>query len=181
MKMGDSDIVKQKAIFVCVDTTSIHNQGLSEILSDDQVKKRVANTRAALHFKSLEELHKRLANSPEMACYGPNEVKKAFAMGAIDTMMISDELFRNASIQVRKEYVQLVSDVKDSGSTSFVFSSGHVTGQKLAELGGIAANLRFQVDYEEHQAEADESQDAQTAVLDSAAEGAGTSSSTQSA
>jgi len=157
MQAGDSDIVKQKGIFVCVDATSIHNQGLAEILGDPQVQKRVANTRAALHFKALEEITKRLGNNPEMACYGPKEVKRAYEMGAIDIMMISDALFRNSSLQVRKEYVQLVHDVKESGSTAHVFSSGHVTGQKLAELANIAAILRFQVEFEEapeHEGEA---------------------------
>lgn len=149
MQQGDSQMVKQKGVFVCVDTTSVHNQGLDEILADPGIQKRIGNTKAVLHVKALEECQRRLANSPEMACYGPKEVKKAFAMGAIDTMMISDALFRNASVQVRKEYVDFVQEVKDSGSTVYVFSSGHTTGQKLTELADIAANLRFQVEYDE--------------------------------
>merc|ERR1719217_460924 len=88
-----------------------------------------------------------------MACYGPKEVRKAFEMGAIDTMMISDVLFRNSSLQLRRDYVELVTQVKDSGSTCHVFSSGHVTGQKLKDLADIAAILRFQVEYDEEEAE----------------------------
>merc|ERR1719399_803231 len=63
--------------------------------------------------------------------------------------MVSDALFRNSSIQVRREYVNLVSEVKASGSTAYVFSSGHVTGQKLKDLADIAATLRFQIEYDE--------------------------------
>lgn len=149
MKQGDKDIDKAKSMFVAVDTTSIHNQGLDEILNDPQVASRIANTKAAQHLKAIDECLKRLSNTPEMACYGPAQVKNAFEMGAIDTMMVSDALFRNSSVQVRREYVNLVSEVKASGSTAYVFSSGHVTGQKLKELGDIAANLRFQVEYDE--------------------------------
>jgi hypothetical protein len=149
MQQGDKDIDKKKGMFVAVDTTSIHNQGLEEILKDPQVVSRIANTKAAQHLKALEECLKRLSNTPEMACYGPKEVKKAFEMGAIDTMMVSDALFRNSSVQVRREYVNLVSEVKNSGSTAYVFSSGHVTGQKLKDLADIAALLRFQVEYDE--------------------------------
>lgn len=171
MQQSDTDIVQKKGIFVLVDTTGINNDGLNTILTDPQVQKRVGNTKAALHFKALEELQVRLNNQPERACYGPKEVKNAVAMGAIDTMMISDALFRNASVKVRKEYVDLVEQVKAQGCTVYVFSSGHVTGQKLAEMTGIAANLRFQVDYDE------DGVDAEAAAAAAAAEPAAAAAS----
>merc|ERR1712232_1551396 len=110
-------------------------------MADAQVQKRIANTRAGMHMKALEELQKRLSNEPDRACYGPKEVRRAFEFQAIDTLMISDELFRNQeSLQVRQEYVKLVEEVKAlGGCTVYVFSSGHVTGQALAKLAGIAA------------------------------------------
>merc|ERR1712232_681192 len=117
-------------------------------MGDPQVQKRVANTRAGVHFKALEELQKRLANEPERACYGPKEVKRALDLGAIDTLMISDKLFRNSSVKVRKEYVKLVTDVKESHYAAHVFSSGHVTGKELEKLADIAALLRFPMDDE---------------------------------
>jgi len=166
MQVGDSDIVKNKAVFVCVDTTDINNKGLEQVLGCDQVQKRIANTKAALHFKSLEEFQTRLTNRPEMACYGPKEVKKAFDMGAIHTLMISDGLFRNSSIQLRKDYVKFVAEVKDSGSTVHIFSSGHVTGIKLKDFADIAANLRFQVEYEEHEHDEEHKVDASVVVAE---------------
>merc|ERR1712232_977130 len=96
-------------------------------MADAQVQKRIANTRAGMHMKALEELQKRLSNEPDRACYGPKEVRRAFEFQAIDTLMISDELFRNQeSLQVRQEYVKLVEEVKAlGGCTVYVFSSGH--------------------------------------------------------
>jgi len=135
---------------VVVNTTSVHNQGLQDIFKDPAMQKRVQNTKSSVNAKALEELQKRLANEPERACYGPREVKRAIEVGAIDILMVSDDLFRNVSLQVRREYVDLVKNVKESySSKAYVFSSGHFTGQQLAQLSGIAAILRFPVEYDE--------------------------------
>mmetsp|Transcript_26600 Transcript_26600/g.58407 ORF Transcript_26600/g.58407 Transcript_26600/m.58407 type:complete len:463 (-) Transcript_26600:209-1597(-) len=146
MQEGNSDIVQKKGIFVSVTTSVVHKQALRELLADDQVSRRIANTKAGQHLKALEELQKRLANDPNRACYGPQQVKIAIDMGAVDTLLVSDSLFRNASVAVRREYVDLVCVVKTSGATSHVLSSGHVTGQQLDQLAGVAALLRFPVE-----------------------------------
>lgn len=44
---------------------------------------------------------------------------------------------------MRKRYVRLVDDVKESGGDVRVFSSLHVSGEQLLQLSGIAALLRF--------------------------------------
>lgn len=171
MQHSDQHIVHKKSIFVCVDTTSIHNQGLNEILADPQVQRRIANTKAALHFKALEELQRNLANKPDYAAYGPREVKKANEMGAIEVLMISDNLFRSSSVQQRKEYVDFVSEVREGGSTVHVFSSGHVTGQKLVEVSGIACILRFPIEFDEGEAQ-EEAEDAPAAQAEAAPQNA---------
>ncbi|KAF3592537.1 hypothetical protein DY000_02027421 [Brassica cretica] len=62
---------------------------------------------------------------------------------AVQTLLITDELFRNSDVKTRKKYVDLVESVKDSGGEAFIFSSMHVSGEQLAQLTGIAALLRF--------------------------------------
>jgi protein pelota len=44
---------------------------------------------------------------------------------------------------MRKMYVNLVDKVKECGGDVYVFSRSHVSGEKLNELSGIAAVLRF--------------------------------------
>ncbi|KXJ82084.1 hypothetical protein RP20_CCG015627 [Aedes albopictus] len=46
-------------------------------------------------------------------------------------------------VATRKEYVQLVDSVRDSGGEVKIFSSMHVSGEQLAQLTGVAAILRF--------------------------------------
>lgn len=118
-------------------------------MTDAMVQKKMKDTKAAKHFVALEELQRRVANEPERQCYGLKDVKKARDAGAIDILMISDELFRSTTLSTRKQYVELVEEVKNMGNTTVhIFSSGHVTGQALGKLTGIAAILRFQIDYD---------------------------------
>ncbi|CAF4186522.1 unnamed protein product, partial [Rotaria magnacalcarata] len=51
--------------------------------------------------------------------------------------------FRNIDFTKRRRFVQLVDSVKESGGTVRLFSSMHASGERLSQLTGIAAILRF--------------------------------------
>ncbi len=57
--------------------------------------------------------------------------------------MITDELFRNIDFVKRRRYIDLVDSVKFSGGEVRLFSSMHASGERLGQLTGIAAILRF--------------------------------------
>ncbi|KAK4403946.1 protein PELOTA 1 [Sesamum angolense] len=86
--------------------------------------------------RALKDFFAMLSNEPARACYGPKHVEVAHEQMAIQTLLITDELFR-------QKYVNLVDSVKASGGTAHVFSSMHVSGEQLAQLTGVAAILRF--------------------------------------
>lgn len=64
-------------------------------------------------------------------------------VGAVETLLISDALFRNSDFRRRTRYVQLVEDIRKAGGTVHIFSTAHVSGDQLNRLSGIAALLRF--------------------------------------
>ena len=68
-------------------------------------------------------------------------------------MLISDKLFRSKNFDQRKLYLKLVEGVEKKGGKVQIFSSMHVTGEQLNNLGGIAAILRypFNMDYLENE------------------------------
>lgn len=80
---------------------------------------------------------------PEFVCYGPKQVQTAVENQAVGTLMVVDSLFRNANLQVRRQYVDMVEKVKEQGYTVHVFSSQHVSGEQLHQLSGIAGVLRY--------------------------------------
>ncbi|XP_027037348.1 protein pelota homolog [Pocillopora damicornis] len=80
---------------------------------------------------------------PDRAYYGVTHVEKANEALAIETLLVTDELFRSTDLPTRKRYVKLVESVKENGAEVRVFSSLHVSGEQLGQLSGVAAILRF--------------------------------------
>uniref|UniRef100_A0A8C5HQM8 Protein pelota homolog n=1 Tax=Gouania willdenowi TaxID=441366 RepID=A0A8C5HQM8_GOUWI len=72
-------------------------------------------------------------------------VEKAAEALAVDTLLISDKLFRHQDIPTRSRYVRLVDNVRDNGGNVRMFSSLHVSGEQLTQLSGVAAILRFPI------------------------------------
>eukprot|EP00929_Paragymnodinium_shiwhaense_P007950 TRINITY_DN111872_c0_g1_i1.p1 TRINITY_DN111872_c0_g1~~TRINITY_DN111872_c0_g1_i1.p1 ORF type:complete len:408 (+),score=123.46 TRINITY_DN111872_c0_g1_i1:91-1314(+) len=142
-QLGDTQMMQKKSAFVVAHTSCIHRQALKELLADEQVQKSISNTKAAAHLKALEEFYTMVKNEPDRVTYGPLPVKTAYDAGAIGTLMVVDSLFRSANISTRRQYVELAEGCKDMGCTFHVFSSQHVSGEQLANLGGVAAVLRY--------------------------------------
>lgn len=81
--------------------------------------------------------------TPERAYYGYLHVQKANEELAIDSLLISDELFRSSDVATRKKYVSLVESVRERGGKVYVFSTMHISGQQLQQVSGVAAILRY--------------------------------------
>lgn len=136
-------IIENKSRIVMVHTTSGYKHSLREVLDAPNVMNLIKDTKAAKEVQALKDFYSMLSNDPDRACYGPKHVEVAHERMAIQTLLITDELFRSADIATRQKYANLVKAVKDSGGAAYIFSSMHVSGEQLAQLTGIAAILRF--------------------------------------
>ncbi|KAJ4874237.1 Protein PELOTA 1 [Raphanus sativus] len=136
-------IIENKSRIILVHTNSGYRHSLGEVLNAPNVMNMIKDTKAAKEVKALNDFFTMLSNDPARACYGPKHVEVAHERMAVQTLLITDELFRNSDVKTRKKYVDLVESVKDSGGEAFIFSSMHVSGEQLAQLTGIAALLRF--------------------------------------
>ncbi|CAI9091426.1 OLC1v1026460C2 [Oldenlandia corymbosa var. corymbosa] len=136
-------IIENKSRIVLVHTTSGYKHSLREVLDAPNVMNMIKDTKAAKEVQALKEFFSMLSNDPTRACYGPKHVEVAHDRMAVQTLLITDELFRNSDVETRQKYANLVKSVKDSGGTTYIFSSMHVSGEQLAQLTGIAAILRF--------------------------------------
>jgi protein pelota len=94
------------------------------------VASKLADTQFAVEAKCLERFHRVLQDDACRAYYGPDHVLKASKMGAIDTLMISDSLFRCADPSLRRRYIALVAKVRSNGGKALIYSSMHVTGER---------------------------------------------------
>ncbi|KAG5414155.1 hypothetical protein IGI04_001722 [Brassica rapa subsp. trilocularis] len=136
-------IIENKSRIILVHTNSGYRHSLGEVLNAPNVMNMIKDTKAAKEVKALNDFFTMLSNDPARACYGPKHVEVAHERMAVQTLLITDELFRNSDVKTRKKYVDLVESVKDSGGEAFIFSSMHVSGEQLTQLTGIAALLRF--------------------------------------
>jgi len=145
-KTDNKTLLENKSAFVLVHASSGFKHSLNEVLADPAIANKLADTKAASEIKSLDLFYSTLMSEPSKAFYGLDHVRKANESQAIDTLLISDKLFRCNDVPKRKMYVELVDSVRDSGGDVKMFSSLHPSGEQLDQLTGIAAILRFPMD-----------------------------------
>ncbi|CAJ1890196.1 unnamed protein product [Sphenostylis stenocarpa] len=112
---------------------------LEKVLGDRAVTELVNDSRVGA-FRDLWEM---VCNDSGRACYGPKEVERAIEMRAIETLLITDDLYRNEEVGTRQRYSGLLKSVKDGGGRALVYSPMHVSAPQLEQLTGVAAILRF--------------------------------------
>jgi protein pelota len=153
----DRILIENKAKFVLCHAASGHKRAVEELLSDPSIAARLADTKAAAEVQALKAFYVMLKVDPDRAFYGIGHIEHACENGAVDSLLVSDALFRAQSIETRRRYVKLVENVRDGGGKVFVFSSLHVSGEQLGQFGGVAAVLRFPMpDIEDDVDESDE-------------------------
>nr|XP_004249791.1 protein PELOTA 1-like [Solanum lycopersicum] len=115
----------------------IHQNNIKDILSDKVIKNMNANT------KVIEKFMDMVINKCDWVCYGTKSVEYAHELLAIDTLLITEELSEKKDIKLRKKYSKLKKLVQEAGGKVIQFSD--VEGDKLAQMTGIAAILRFPI------------------------------------
>ena len=116
---------------------------LKEVLADPSISSRLETTKAFSEVRALDTFFEMLNTDPDRAYYGFAHVRRANEAKAIDTLLVTDELFRSSDMRTRRDYVALVESVKENGGDVKIFSTLHVSGEQLNQLSGVAALLRF--------------------------------------
>ncbi|CAF1521686.1 unnamed protein product, partial [Didymodactylos carnosus] len=143
IKEDEKHLLDNKNKFLLLHSSNGFKHALMEILQDPQVINKLSDTKAATEMKLLEQFMQLLNNEPDRAYYGLESIERANQAQAIECLLITDELFRNIDFIKRRRYVELVDSVKESSGDVRLFSSLHASGERLGQLTGIAAILRF--------------------------------------
>lgn len=142
-KQDNKVLLENKSKFILVHSSSGHKHVLKEILADPALQTKLADTKASGEVRALEMFYTMLQTEPDRAFYGLKCVEAANEALAVETLLISDALFRSKDIATRKRYVALVESVRENGGDVKLFSSLHVSGEQLNQLTGVCAILRF--------------------------------------
>jgi protein pelota len=94
---------------------------------------------------ALERFFETLALCEDKVTYGPKSVDCALREKAVETLLISDKLFRAKNIEQRKYYVGLYEQAQRDGLSVVIFGSMSAPGIRLNGLTGIACILRFEL------------------------------------
>ena len=103
---------------------------LEKLMDDIQLSREV---------KLMDEVLLRISQDGAVA-YGINEVREAIGYGAVEQVLIADNLLRDAQV------IHLIEDAEAMRATIVVLSSEFEPGERLVALGGIAALLRYRLE-----------------------------------
>ncbi len=103
-------------------------------------------TKSYKEVQKLKEFFDMLEKNEMRAAYGEKEVLFSNQQSSIKDLLICDKLLKNNDYKKRKLFEKLVEEVESQKGNVFIFSSNHSSGQRLIELSGIAAILKFEID-----------------------------------
>ena len=143
---NNKSVLDFKSKFIVLHGSSGHFQSLQDLLKDPIVQDKLKETKCMDQIHSMQKFNDTLGSDSGRAWYGYNHVKRALQFGAIETLLVSDELFRSPDVKIRNQYINLVEQVERLGGKVFIVSTMHVSGEQLRDLTGIAAILMFPID-----------------------------------
>jgi protein pelota len=120
------------------DTSSIGRSGFQEVLRREALGKVLESSRIAQEARLIEELFKEIATDGK-AAYGLKEVQLALNYGAVEHLLVLDEIAR------MRDMDSIMREAADARGKVVIFSSEFEPGERLRSLGGVAALLRFKI------------------------------------
>lgn len=108
--------------------------GLNEAIKRGALKKVVESSRISEETSSVEEFFQRIREE-DKATFG-EPVKDMAEQGAVEKLLITTEM--------KRKNPELPKKVKQMGGSVQVINTDHEAGERLKELSGIAALLRYQ-------------------------------------
>jgi peptide subunit release factor 1 (eRF1) len=111
--------------------------GLRELV--DKSKDDLANEAIVVERNIMARFFKLLSTESKKVTYGKDQTDKALEMGAVDTLLVSEE--------IDDEKAEFYEEKADETGTKFmIISTDTSEGEQLKDLGKIAAILRFPID-----------------------------------
>ncbi|ACJ16139.1 cell division protein [Thermococcus onnurineus NA1] len=127
---------------VIEDTSVTGRTGIYEVIKRGTVDRVYHENRVAKEVQLIEKVLENIAKNNGLVAYGLREVEEAANYGAVETLLVLDELLKG---EMREKIEELMDAVRYSRGEVVIVSSEHEGGEKLKALGGLAALLRFRV------------------------------------
>jgi len=114
--------------------------GIAEIIKKGVVERIARDSRVSYESRLVEHLFAEIGKGSGLGAYGPEEVKKALDMGAVDKLLVTDTFLRKD-----KGADALLEGARRTGGEGVIVSTEHDAGERLEGIGGVGAILRYPV------------------------------------
>lgn len=118
VRRDDRPFIQNMSKFILCKASSGHKHALDEVLSHPAIMARMNDTKVAREVEALNAFMRMMEVDPDRAYYGFAHVSKAQEQLAVDTLLLTDQLFRSSNVKTRKEYVTLVEEARAAGGES---------------------------------------------------------------
>jgi len=140
----DEDIKKKITVATC---SCSGKEAIDEVLKRPEVKNVLSQQRIAKELELVENLLEEISKN-NLAVYGLKETEKAVNAGAIEKLLITDKLIQKTRAEKKFEKIdQMMKNTESMKGSINIIGSDNDGGKKLDGLGGIAAILRYKLNY----------------------------------
>ncbi|MDY6770593.1 MAG: mRNA surveillance protein pelota [Candidatus Nanohaloarchaea archaeon] len=122
------------------DTSVTGYTGIQEVIKRGAVDKVIEESRVSEEVQLVEEFLKHLNKDDGKAVYEPKKVAQAAEMGAVEDLLINDNLI------TENRYEKVMEEVENQAGEIHIIHTDHEAGRKLKSLSGIAAILRYKIE-----------------------------------
>jgi protein pelota len=143
-KITNSEIKSKLILTSCSD---VSESSLFEVLKKPELEKTLKSSRTRRENILVDDLLCEI-NKQGLSAYGWNEVKQAIESGAVSKLLVTDDYIQRR--RMNQEYEELDKFMKQIDNLKgqiHIISSEHESGRKLTGLGGIAAILRYKLEW----------------------------------
>lgn len=125
--------------------SSVNKISINEIMQRPELENILQKDHTSKEIKLVQELLTNISKN-EKYVYSFKESKGAAELGAIDKLLVTDNLIHKYRVEEKFNELESVMKTADQmGAEVHIIQSEHEGGKKLDGLGGIAAILRYNV------------------------------------
>ena len=136
-----------KSKIILATCSSVGKNGIEEILKRPETIEALRQDRISKEMSLIETLLDEISKN-NFAAYGLNETENASFAGAVKNLLITDSFIQKSREKNIYEKIEnILKTVEKQKGTINIISSEHQGGKKLDGLGGIAAILRYKINY----------------------------------
>jgi len=129
--------IKDKLIVDSV--SSATESGINEILKKGTLKKVIKESEIVKESEIIQEFFTHLHKDDGLGVYGLGQIKEANNVGAVQTLLVSEEKMREDEIQ------RIAREVESKKGQVEIISRTHDLGEQFNRMGGLGAILRFRI------------------------------------